>query len=631
MPFIKLQFRPGVNRDQTNYTNEGGWFACDKIRFRSGYPQKLGGWLAASSETFLGVCRQMFNWFTSYNDDFLALGTNKKVYIEVGGNYFDITPLRETTPPGAVTFAAINGSSVITVNDTAFGSNAGDFVTFSGVSVNGLGVGGNITQAVLQQNYEIYEVVNADQYKIIAKSPTTGLPVAANANDSGNGGGTVVGAYEIEIGNAALTYGYGWGTGTWSRSSWGSGSTTPVDLPQRDWWFDNIQNDLVMNIRNGVIYYWERGTNPDVNVPLGVRAVTLSSLSGASDVPLQAMQVLLSQTDQHLLAFGATPFGGGDFDPLLIRWSDQANPQIWTPTSTNSAGFLRVSRGSLIVRALAVRQEILIWTDTTLYSLQYLGTTDVFGLQEYADNISIIGPRAVTSANNVTYWMGQDKFFAYSGRVETLPCTLRNYVFQDINMNQTEQIICGTNEGFHEIWWFYPSANSNTVDKYVVYNYLERIWFYGNLARTAWLDSPLRTYPQAVGYDNILYDHERGVDANGTPMESYIQSSDFDLADGDQFMLSRRILPDVNFGGSSVGTTPEVKFIVRPRNFPGSSYQNDPFDTQPVIESSVDVYTDQIFIRARARQMALKIASENLGVNWQLGSPRLDVRPDGKR
>jgi hypothetical protein len=636
MPFIKLQFKPGVNRDQTNYTNEGGWFACDKIRFRSGYPQKLGGWLASTTQTFVGVCRQMFNWFTSYNDDFLALGTNKKVYIEVGGNYFDITPLRETTPAGAVTFAATNGSAVITVNDTAFGSDAGDFVTFSGVDVNGLGAGGNITQAVLQQNYEIYEVVNANQYRIIAKSPTTGLPVTANASDSGNGGAAVVGKYEIAVGNATVTFGYGWGTSTWSRGAWGSGSTTPVSLPQRDWWFDNTSigveasNDLIMNIRNGAIYYWERGTNPDVTVPLGVRAVPLSTLSGASDVPAQAMQVLVSQTDQHVLAFGATPFGGGAFDPLLIRWSDQDNPPVWTPTSTNSAGFLRVSRGSLIIRALAVRQEILVWTDTTLYSLQYLGTLDVFGLNEYADNISLISPRAVSTANNITYWMGQDKFFAYSGRVETLPCTLRNYVFQDLNYNQVDQIISGTNEGYHEVWWFYPSANSNTIDRYVVYNYLERIWYYGQMARTAWSDSPLRTYPQAVDYDNILYDHERGVDANGTPMESYIQSSDFDLADGDQFMLSRRIIPDVNFGGSTAAA-PEVKFIVRPRNFPGSAYQSDPFDTQPVIESSVDVYTNQVFIRARARQMALKIASENLGVTWQLGSPRLDVRPDGKR
>lgn len=630
MPFIKLQFRPGLNRDQTNYTNEGGWFACDKIRFRSGYPQKLGGWLAASINTFAGICRQMFGWFTSYNDNFLALGTNSNVYIEVGGNYFDITPIETITAAGDVTFAASNGSATITVSDTAFGYAAGDRVRFSGVDANGLGAGGNITKAVLEQVYTIATRINANSYTIEAKSPTTGLPVLANANDVGNGGAAVVGKYLVPAGNAITTYGYGWGAGTWSRGTWGSGSNAPVVLQQRDWWFDQFDNDLVMNYRNGGIFYWERGTNANPAVPLAENAVPLSTLSGASDVPAEAMQVLVSQNDQHLLAFGATPFGGGSFDPLLVRWANQAQPQNWTPSPTNSAGFIRISRGSQIVRALAVRQEILVWTESNLYSLQYLGTVDVFGLQEYADNISIIGPRAVTSANNVTYWMGQDKFFAYSGRVETMPCTLRNYVFNDLNFNQADQIICGTNEGYHEVWWFYPSANSTTVDRYVVYNYMEKIWYYGTMDRTAWLDNPLRTYPQAVGYENILFDHERGIDANGAPMEAYIQSSDFDLSDGDNFMLSRRIIPDVNFSGSTANT-PEVSFIIRPRNFPGSSYQEDAFDTQPVVETAVNTFTDQVFVRARARQMALKIRSEDLGVNWQLGSPRLDVRPDGRR
>jgi hypothetical protein len=629
MSFIKLQFRPGVNRDQTNYTNEGGWFACDKIRFRSGYPQKLGGWLAATSQTFLGICRQMFGWFTSYNDDLLAVGTSKKVYIEAGAIYYDITPLRATSGAGQTTFAADTVapfSSTITVTDLAHGANVGDFVTFSGA----VSLGGNITAAVLNQNYEIATVINADSYTIVAKSPTTGLPVESNASDSGNGGGAVVAAFEISPGYDITTFGYGWGTSTWGTEPWGLGSATPVFLPQRDWWFDQFDNDLAMNIRNGPIYYWQRGTNVNAAVPLGVRAVLLSSLPGASDVPSEAMQVLVSQNDKHLLAFGATPFGGGAFDPLLIRWANQDDPTNWTPTPTNSAGFLRVSRGSNIVRALAVRQEILVWTQTHLYTLQYLGTVDVFGVQEYADNISIIGPRACISANNVTYWMGQDKFFAYSGRVETLPCTLRNHVFSNLNYNQTDQIICGTNEGYHEIWWFYCSANSDTVDSYVVFNYMENVWFYGSLNRTAWLDNPLRTYPQATGYGGILYDHERGVDDNGAPMVSYIQSSDFDLADGDKFMLSRRIIPDVNFSGSTAAT-PEVTFAVRPRNFPGASYQQDAFDGQPVVESSVDVYTDQVFIRARARQMALKVSSEDLGVQWQLGSPRLDVRPDGMR
>jgi len=637
MPFIKLQFRPGLNRDQTNYTNEGGWFACDKVRFRSGYPQKLGGWLATTTETFLGVCRQMFGWITSYGDNFLALGTSKKVYINVGTQYFDITPAQEVTAAGAVTFAASNGSSTLTVTDTSNPAIVGNYVQFSGA----VSLGGNITAAVLNQNYEIATVINSNSYTVIAKSPTTGLPVTANASDSGNGGAAVIGAYEIDVGFDVTTYGYGWGAGGWGDSAWGQGASTPIELQQRDWWFDQFDNDLVMNYRNGPIYYWSRGTQAQLDNKLATKAVLLSSLTGASDVPVEAMQILVSQNDKHLLAFGCVPYGStnvADFDPLLIRWASQDAPEYWRPgtqtvpsTGTiSTAGFIRVSRGSQIVRALPTRQTILVWTESNLYSFQFTGTTDIFNLQELADNISIIGPRAVISANNVTYWMGHDKFYAYAGAVETLPCTLRNLVFQDINYNQVDQIICGTNEGFHEVWWFYPSSNSQTVDRYVVYNYNEQIWYYGTLARTAWLDNPLREYPQAVGYDNILYDHERGIDANGTPMESYIQSSDFDLQDGDQFMLSRRIIPDINFSGSTANT-PEIDLIIRPRNFPGSTYQSDTFDSQAVIESSVDVYTNQVFVRARARQMALKIQSTNLGVNWQLGSPRLDVRPDGRR
>jgi hypothetical protein len=640
MAFIKLQFRAGVNRDQTNYTNEGGWFACDKIRFRSGFPQKLGGWLASTTETFFGVCRQMFGWITSYSDNFLALGTSKKVYINTGAQFYDITPLRETTAAGAVTFSAVTVSpfsSVITVTDTNANVDAGDFVTFSGAD----SLGGNIAAAVLNQEYEVYQSLTANTYTIIAKSPSTGLPVTSNASDSGNGGSSTVGAYQIPIGYDTTTYGYGWGAGGWGGSPWGLGASSPVVLPQRDWWFDQFDNDLVMNIRNSELYYWSRGAEADIDTSLATRAVKLSSLAGAESVPVQAMQLLVSQNDKHLLAFGTTPYGStstADFDPLLIRWASQDAPEFWTPGVTivpstgrlSSAGFIRVSRGSGILRALPTRQTILVYTNSHLYSLQYTGTIDVFNLQELADNISLMGPRAVASANNVTYWMGTDKFYGFAGAVETLPCTLRNHVFNNLNYNQRDQVIAGTNESYHEIWWFYPSANSEQVDSYVVFNYLEKIWYYGSLDRTAWLDSPLRTYPQAVGYENILLDHERGVDANGTPMESYIQSSDFDIQDGDQFMLTRRIIPDVNFEGSTANT-PAVDFLVKPRNFPGSTYQADSFDTQAVIQSSVGVYTDQIWMRARARQMALKVQSTALGVNWQLGSPRLDARTDGRR
>ena len=361
----------------------------------------------------------------------------------------------------------------------------------------------------------------------------------------------------------------------------------------------------------------------------------LSSLSGATDVPAIAMQTLVSQNDKHLLAFGCTPYGGGDQDLLLIRWSNQDEPTNWTPEVTNSAGFIRVSRGSRIVRALATRQEILVWTEGQLYSLQFLGTTDVFGLQELADNISMMSPRGCVAVNNIVYWMGHDKFYAYTGRVETLPCDVREYVFNDFNYTQADAVVCGTNEGYNEIWWFYASGTSNWNNRYVVYNHLERIWYYGTLQRTAWLDSPLREYPQAATTAQdatlgSLYFHENGVDDDGVAMESYIQSSDFDLGDGDQFMLSRRIIPDLNFTGSEVAE-PEVTFQIRPRNFPGSTFQSDVADSQNVVESSVGVYTNQIFVRARARQMAMKLSSDGLGVKWQLGSPRLDVRPDGRR
>jgi len=632
MPLIKLTLRPGLNRDQTNYSNEGGWFACDKIRFRSGYPQKIGGWLAATTNLFVGICRQMFGWVTTFGDNFLSLGTNEKVYINNGTNYYDITPLRATTAAGDVTFAATNGSSTITVSDTSFGSSAGDYVTFSGA----VSLGGNITAAVLNQNYKIATVINTNSYTITAKNPTTGAPVLANASDSGNGGVAVVGKYEIPIGPGVAAYGYGWGAGTWGRSGWGLGSTTPIVTPQRDWWFDNFDNDLVMNIRNGAIYYWERGVLADAATSLSTRAVLLSGLTidgvAPSAVPDAAMQILTAQNNKHLLAFGCQPYGGaaGEFDPLLIRWANQDQPNYWTPSPTNSAGFIRLNRGSRILRAVNTRQEILVWTESGLNSLQFTGTSDVFALQELADNISLISPRAMATANNVTYWMGHDKFYAYSGRVDTLPCTLRNHVFSDINYEQVNQIIAGTNEGWNEIWWFYPSINSNSIDKYVIYNHLEKIWYYGNLARTAWLDNALREYPQAVGYDNLLYDHERGLDANNLPMAAYIQSSDFDIEDGEHFMLTRRLIPDISFAGSTANS-PEVVFSIKPRNFPGSGYGVDPFDSKPVVETTIDNYTDQVFIRARARQMAIKVASEDLGVNWQLGAPRLDARADGKR
>lgn len=624
MSFLKLNLRPGINRNVTNYSNEGGWYDADKVRFFSGLPQKIGGWVKQTSQSFDGVCRQMWNWVTSFLDDFLALGTNSKLYIEVGGIIYNITPFRATYTTTATDncFATTSGDTDVVVTITSHGANTGDTVIFSGATA----VGG--VPADELNTSHIIDVIDGNTFSIT-------VTTAATSTVAAGGGTAIIASFEIEPGNGSITLGYGWGTGTWGRSYWGLGSTQPVSLAQRDWWLDNFDNDLVANIRDGAIYYWERGSNADPGTALGTRAVLLSSLGGASDVPAIAMQVLVSQNDKHLIALGCTPYGGGDQDLLLIRWANQDDPANWTPEVTNSAGFLSVSRGSRIVRGLATRQEILIWTEGQLYSLQFLGTTDVFGLQELADNISIISPRACTTVNNQVFWMGIDKFYAYSGRVETLPCEVREYVYNDINLYQADQIICGTNEGYNEVWWFYASGNSNWNNRYVVYNHLEKVWHYGTMERTAWLDNSLRQYPQAASTSEnattgSIYFHEYGADADGEAMAAYIQSSDFDLGDGDQFMLSKRVIPDLNFTGSEA-ENPEVTFQIRPRNFPGGTFQIDTADSQNVVESSVGVYTDQLFIRARARQMALKISSSDLGVKWQLGSPRIDVRPDGRR
>ena len=710
MPFIKLQFRPGINRDQTNYSGEGGWWESEKIRFRSGYPQKIGGWVKGTPSMFIGVARQMWAWITTYTDDFLALGTEQKVYIEAGGTFFDITPLRTSTPTLANPdtnncVQTVSTSRKLIINlGVAHNAVTGSYVTIAGVT----GTIGGVPDSEVNGNHKIV-VIDADSFY---------FPVTTAATSSvGSGGGTaIVISFEIEPGYAVNTLGYGWGAGTWGRGAWGLGATTgAVYLPQEDWWFNNIDNDLIMNIRNGAPYYWARGTDPDPTTALATRAVTLQTVATAGGfvaaaVPVRVMQTLVSQQDKHVIAFGAVPYGStdpDDFDPMLIRWSDQDEPGQWTPTTENSAGFIHVSRGSRIVCGVPTRQEILVWTDTHLYTLQFTGTTDVFSLQEYADNISIISPRAATSAASITYWMGQDKFYAYTGRIETLACTLRNHVFENLNYNQAAQIVCGTNEQWNEVWWFYPSADSNWNNKYVIYNYLDKVWYYGTLGRTSWLDTPLRLYPQAsntvedpitatftgsistttltatavtgtiqvgmtltgngvaedtyvigqktgttgaagtyeispsqtlittavtgsIGASGYLYNHESGVDDDTVAMEAYIQSNDADIEDGEQFMLTRRIIPDVSFDGSTA-SAPEVTLTLRPRNFPGSAFSGDAADSQPVIQASVDVYTAQVFIRARARQMALKISSSDLGVQWQLGAPRIDVRTDGKR
>jgi hypothetical protein len=736
MTFIKLQFRPGINRDQTDYTGEGGWYAGDKVRFRSGFPEKIGGWTRDGSNTFLGTCRQMWSWITTFSDNFLGVGTNLKLYIQngLGGSYYDITPLRATNPTYVSTATnnciyTTSGSNVVRVTLTTDPSAlAGNYVDISGAISTPFTVGftngsanitgtnlpavGTLVQFATTGSLPTNFVTGTTYYVVSNTSGTTitvssilggtaivagsagsgtqtligtigGIPISefnasqlitsipvspansftfqtttvATSTVAGGGGTGITVSFEIDTGYASATAGYGWGTSTWSRGTWSSTSDKPILLPQQDWWMDNFDNDLVANIRNGAPYYWQRGSVTDPTTSLGTRAITLSAYAynwatataGLSFTPAQYRdaaptkvgQLLVSQQDKHLLAFGSDFGVSTTFDPLTIRWASQDSPGNWIPETTNSAGFLRVSRGSRIVRALATRQEILIWSDSNLYTLQFLGTTDVFGLQEYADNISIASPRSVAVASNIVFWMGQDKFYAYTGRVETLPCTLRNHVFMNINFDQADQIICGTNEQWNEIWWFYPTEDSNWNNAYVIYNYLDKVWYYGTIERTAWLDTPLRHWPQAANTSQNsttgrIYNHENGIDDDGIAMSAYIQSNDFDLENGEQFILTRRIIPDIDFSGSIAPTVPAspqptVTLEIKSRNFPGSAFNTNTDDTSRVITTDVSTYTGQVFLRARARQMALTVRSSDLVTQWQLGSPRLDFRLDGKR
>jgi hypothetical protein len=744
MPLQKLQFRPGVNKESTTLANEGGWFYSDKIRFRSGFPEKIGGWVSDKGTTnstlnpasqtatltiaspcvvtlsmppangvavrfattgalptgltvgttyyvvnatayscnlaatvggtaintggsqsgvhtlslvtptaFFGVGRTMWNWLNLAGYNLLSVGTNTKYYIQngAGGYFYDVTPIRATSSAGAATFAATNGSNVIVVTQAGHGAQTGDFVTFSAAA----SLGGNITATVLNAEFQI-TYLSTSTYSI-------NTYINANSSDSGTGGASTVATYQITSGSDVYTVGVGWGAGGWGGvtpgySSTGWGAAAPaglgIGIQLRLWSQSNYGQNLVMNPRGGALYYWVVDANPANFNRAQVLASTNSNTQNSiaywqtdTSCPSICNYVLVSDASRFTIAFGCNDYGSSVLDPMLVRWSDQNTVLTWYPQPTNQAGSYRLSHGSQIVTAIQTRQEILVLTNAAIYSMQYLGAPYVWGFQIMGDNISIVSPNSVVTVNNVTYWMGVDKFYMYSGRVETLPCTLRQYIYDDINLSQSYQVVSGTNEGYNEVWWYYCSKKSAVIDKYVIYNHLERTWYYGTLSRSAWLDSPLRAQPMGIGYGSngrasgTLINHETGVDDGTTnpaqPIDAYVQSSDFDIGDGHNFGFVWRLIPDVTFDGSNVNN-PVLNFTVLPRNNPGSNYGSS---DNPAVTSAqnygssttyaVQQFTQQVYVRIRGRQMAFRVESSGLGTQWQLGTPRLDVRPDGRR
>jgi len=705
MPLQKILFKPGVNKENTRYTTEGGWYEADKIRFRQGNPEVVGGWEPYSAATYQGVCRSLWNWVTLGGNNLIGVGTNLKFYINQGGLYNDITPIRASSTINNNPFVATNGSATITVTDTSHGAITGDFVTFSGAT----GLGGNITATVLNAQYQI-TVLTANTYTFTASATAN----ATDASGSPGGGASVVATYQISVGPAIPSPLVGWGAGTWGQTAttWGNGGTSTSAL--RLWNQINYGQDLVYGPRTGGIYYWTanngvttRGVllnslggnvtftsaSPTVvtstilytegaalqfaattSLPTGISAATtyyvfevdgltfkLLDAAGAAvntsstgtgvyvslivDVPTTQNNLTVSDTSRFVIAFGCNDYGSNVLDPMLIRWSAQDDIYNWTPDPTNQAGFIRISHGSEIVGTVQTRQEIVMFTDSAVYSLQYLGPPYVWAPQLLGDNISIMSPNSAVIASGVIYWMGVDKFYVYDGRVNTLNCDLRRYVFQDLNQEQSLQVFSGTNEGFNEVWWFYCSADSTKVDRYVIYNYLEKIWYYGTMERTAWLDSGLQTVPIAAKYNSTaltgnLINHETGLNDNttgtATAIDAYISSSEFDIGDGHNFGFVWRVLPDLSFENATntpAAVAPRVTMTLYGLNNSGSGTTSTANGT--VIKGSTYViteeFTGQIFTRMRGRQMIFKISSNQVNTCWQLGAPRIDIRPDGRR
>ena len=715
MPIKKIGIQSGVAKENTRYTSEGKWYDSDKIRFRKGTPEKLGGWARYSVYTFLGICRSLWAWVTLTGLTLIGVGTNLKFYINKGGLYYDVTPIRKVVRPmlGAASvgnpFTAVAGSTVVTVYDANHGCIPGDFVTFT----SAVGLGGNITAAILNAEYAV-TILSSSTYEITTSATAT----SADAAGSPGGGAAVIAAYQVTTGSSVQSPAAGWGGGPWGAGTWGFGDTSLVAAsPLRLWTQNNFGESMVFGPAGGAIYYWNASAGLGTStftVTIGVtavltftsgplllngtavmlettgalptglltyvvyyvinsttvsgittcnlsttyggtaittsgtqsgthsisnRGIAVTSLGGASNVPIVQNAILVSDTSRFVFALGANEFGTTTQDPMVVRWSDQESVTQWTPSATNQAGSIRLSHGSKIVACLQARQEILIWTDASLYAFQYVGAPVVWQTQLVGDNISLMGPNAVALASGVVYWMGIDKFYMYDGTVRTLDCDLRKFVYQDINLTQNYQVFAGTNEGFNEVWWFYCAKDSTAISNYVIYNYVENVWYYGTMGRTAWLDSGLVSYPIAATYSQNIVNHEFGVDDNETgltlPINAYISSSEFDMDDGDHFMFVYRMLPDLSFAGSTAGTTAEVTLGLYAMKNSGSgtgSLISQPVNQLTGAEYTVtEGFTGQIYTRLRGRQMILKASSNKIGTTWQLGAIRFDMRPDGKR
>ena len=618
MALSKIKFAPGVNKEGTEYSADAGWFDADKIRFRQGRVEKIGGWEKYTDQSFLGVCRSLHNWSSLESINYLGVGTNLKFYVAEGAGYNDITPLRLTAGAGDATFAATDGSSTITVTENGHGAVVNDFVTFSSAA----SLGGLVTAAVLNQEYQIASVPTTNTFTITAKD-TSGTEVVANSSDTGNGGSSTVAAYQINTGLNTFVQGTGYGAGTWSSGAWGSSSSISAAGQLRLFSQDNFGEDLVFNARGGGIYYWDESSGT------GARAVEIGSLAGASNTPTIALQVLVSDIDQHVIAFGSNPIGSSAIDPLFVRFSDQENAADWTPTATNTAGGVRINSGSEIIGAIQTRQEIIIFTDVSLHSMRFTVAPFTFQFSTLSTDISMISPNAAVNARGSVYFMDSGGFYVYNGSVQPLPCSVKEHVFTNLNKGQAFKVFAAENNDFSEVTWFYPVGESDTeITNYVSYNYAENLWSVGTLDRGAWIGYSKNANPIASSVNtgvtdaNYLYNHETGFDDDGQAMTAFVESGDLEIGEGERFMMINRIIPDFSFRGATSDAS--VDFTIKGSNFP---LETPTTQATATVTSS----TQQSHIRTRARHAVVRIESSGSGYGWRLGDLRFDMRQDGRR